>query len=251
MIDAELLTELLAGRDRQDIHWSWSRAKQYVYFVMSDGFIKIGVSAQLRLRLADLQTGNPRPLEVLHTLEGTEETEHILHERFSAHRIQGEWFYPVPELLTLIRESQKSRAARDPAIRVHEMLTYAKAHNIEGKKSWEGHWRTHQEAQRFPFDPRREFGGEWPSWGRGLVRVRKSARWFTYEELVTYARSLGIQSRAEWLQKEVAKQLDARVPRERWLSQKYLGQWRGWHVLLGLPGQGRGRPPTITLPVSV
>lgn len=77
-----------------------------IYFIQAEGVghIKIGFTADedVLVRLADLQTGSPVPLRVLGTTPGAVVEEKNLHRRFAAHRVHGEWFRPVPELLALI-----------------------------------------------------------------------------------------------------------------------------------------------------
>ena len=43
-------------------------------------------------RLKGLDTANPFPVELIATMEGGQELEMELHERFAVHRIKGEWF---------------------------------------------------------------------------------------------------------------------------------------------------------------
>lgn len=55
--------------------------------------VKIGYTdGTAQARLAQLQTGNPALLEVLHSLSGELWLEQELHLVFAPHRLQGEWF---------------------------------------------------------------------------------------------------------------------------------------------------------------
>ena len=71
-----------------------------VYFVIErpSDKIKIGVSVQIRKRLAQLQTGNPNKLELMGwiTPEDDYGTEKVLHKRYKEKRVPGgggkEWF---------------------------------------------------------------------------------------------------------------------------------------------------------------
>jgi hypothetical protein len=79
--------------------------EQKVYFIQAgDGPIKIGVATNPKRRLAVLQTANPHPLKLLATKAGGAWREIEYHSRFAAHRLQGEWFSPHPDILAEIAE---------------------------------------------------------------------------------------------------------------------------------------------------
>ncbi|MHB9849092.1 GIY-YIG nuclease family protein [Streptomyces krungchingensis] len=69
-----------------------SDAVVYVIGQRGSGVVKIGTTANLKQRVASLQTGYPLALEVLGTHQGGWSLEQYLHERFAAKRMQGEWF---------------------------------------------------------------------------------------------------------------------------------------------------------------
>lgn len=78
-----------------------------VYFVQrgEDGPIKIGRSRNVVSRLSSLRGSCPDPLRLLGTLdEGSGVEESTIHARFDSARVRrrGEWFKPVPELLSFI-----------------------------------------------------------------------------------------------------------------------------------------------------
>lgn len=76
-----------------------------IYFVQAgtSGPIKIGYTAgPVSRRLAALQTSHPDRLRLLAEIEGDRAVEAGLHRRFVAHRRQGEWFAPHPELIEFI-----------------------------------------------------------------------------------------------------------------------------------------------------
>lgn len=54
--------------------------------------VKIGISIDPRKRLSSLRTGSPTGMDLLWTSPGGRPLERYLHDRFSAHRIRGEWF---------------------------------------------------------------------------------------------------------------------------------------------------------------
>jgi hypothetical protein len=82
------------------------KARRWVYFMQERGNasapIKIGVSRDVERRRGELQRAERVILSVLASMEGTVRDEQALHERFSAHRLHGEWFAPAPELLSHI-----------------------------------------------------------------------------------------------------------------------------------------------------
>jgi hypothetical protein len=60
----------------------------------------------LRLRLIELQGGNPRPLRVLGVQPDARESDELrLLNTFAAHRMKGEWFAPVTALTDYIRDN--------------------------------------------------------------------------------------------------------------------------------------------------
>ena len=65
-----------------------------IYFIRcgTDGPIKIGWTANLKERLANLQSANPAELVLLGSRSGTQEQEKELHARFASQRLRGEWF---------------------------------------------------------------------------------------------------------------------------------------------------------------
>lgn len=72
-----------------------------VYFIRQGIFgpVKIGITVDLQHRLKSLQTGSPTPLFVLGTIPGGLNEEKILHSRFKAYRVSGEWFVPDDAML--------------------------------------------------------------------------------------------------------------------------------------------------------
>ena len=66
------------------------------------GPIKIGVSQSPAKRLKQLQTAHPYKLEIACIVPGGARLEISYHERFAAHRLEGEWFAPHPAILAEI-----------------------------------------------------------------------------------------------------------------------------------------------------
>lgn len=85
-----------------------------LYFVRAGeyGPIKIGMTTNVKDRVAAMQVGNHLTLNVLFAVPNISfKTEWAVHARFKHCRIAGEWFEPCAELLTFIDE-----VLRDPGI---------------------------------------------------------------------------------------------------------------------------------------
>lgn len=78
-----------------------------VYFIQEgeSGPIKIGHTNNIRMRLYNLQPGNPTPLRLLFMLEAPRGFERELHEQFAEHRIRSEWFRPQAILSYIFGEA--------------------------------------------------------------------------------------------------------------------------------------------------
>ncbi|GAA2330206.1 hypothetical protein Scani_34250 [Streptomyces caniferus] len=64
----------------------------YVVGSVADRRVKIGTSANPHGRLAELQSGNPNPLQILATVDGGHLLEGLLHDLLARFRSSGEWF---------------------------------------------------------------------------------------------------------------------------------------------------------------
>ncbi|HEY4452341.1 MAG TPA: GIY-YIG nuclease family protein [Solirubrobacteraceae bacterium] len=75
-------------------------------YVLLDGesnAVKIGRTTDLRGRPRDLQTGNPRELELVSAWRGNASQEREMHAEFQHLRIRGEWFACTDDLLRYVR----------------------------------------------------------------------------------------------------------------------------------------------------
>lgn len=63
-----------------------------IYFLKNGDAVKIGYTADVEQRNAQLQTASPHQLELLGTMNGSIEVETAIHARFNHLRIRGEWF---------------------------------------------------------------------------------------------------------------------------------------------------------------
>lgn len=66
----------------------------YLYLIKCRDIYKIGIAADVKARLASLQTGNPYPIEVCayYQFQDPSPVEKSLHQKFYDKRKQGEWF---------------------------------------------------------------------------------------------------------------------------------------------------------------
>ena len=73
----------------------------YCLYLITDGeHTKAGITNDTKHRLGMLQTGNPKPLSILLTCpmrnaEDARRLEKAVHDKYSAHRMMGEWFNPI------------------------------------------------------------------------------------------------------------------------------------------------------------
>lgn len=73
--------------------------RRRVYFITGDGLpIKIGMSHQPSVRLAEIQIAHWATLEIAAIAPGGADLEREYHARFAPHRLRGEWFARVPEI---------------------------------------------------------------------------------------------------------------------------------------------------------
>lgn len=83
-----------------------------VYFLRHGNLIKIGYSSHLAQRVAAIMSAVPGEVAFLGHMPGERDLEAHLHERFSAVRFSGEWFFETPDILEF------ARIALDPVMPV-------------------------------------------------------------------------------------------------------------------------------------
>lgn len=76
--------------------------RREVYFIKSGDLIKIGCSANISKRMADIQTWSPYKLELLAIMPGNVRVENALHSYFEDEWSHAEWFHPSARLLEMI-----------------------------------------------------------------------------------------------------------------------------------------------------
>lgn len=91
---------------------------EVVYVLGLEGLsvVKIGMSRNLEMRLASLQTSAPGRLSVLWTTPGGRELEKRLHQQFAPYRTHGEWFdlTPLGDPLTVVQEAIRADGGPPP-----------------------------------------------------------------------------------------------------------------------------------------
>jgi hypothetical protein len=74
----------------------------FIYVIGSSDKQKIGISADVSQRLKSLQTGNPEPLIIHHTVAVPDDRAYMLeqkiHKELSYLRMKGEWFRMSPSM---------------------------------------------------------------------------------------------------------------------------------------------------------
>lgn len=76
----------------------------YVIRQGQDGPVKIGCATDPGTRLQSMQSGNPDPLFLLGVCRGGRGAERMLLSVFKPYRLRGEWFKPVPEIMSFVSE---------------------------------------------------------------------------------------------------------------------------------------------------
>jgi hypothetical protein len=100
-----------AGLERIKEQFGSGNGQEYVYF-MDDGYaVKIGQTGDLHKRRAGVQTGNPRPVVVVHKYECNQARpcELALQQLFSHVHTNGEWFFLTELHMGLIKAILKPR----------------------------------------------------------------------------------------------------------------------------------------------
>lgn len=89
-----------------DVGATFPTGMQVVYFVQAqDGPIKIGYSTNLQQRMRGLE--QHAPLTLLHAFPGDRECEQFIHRELAQHRLNREYFSPVPQVLALLDEAKR------------------------------------------------------------------------------------------------------------------------------------------------
>jgi hypothetical protein len=76
-----------------------SQTNLYVIRETESDLVKIGIAVRPEQRMAHLQIGNPRELELVDWAPATEALERFFHKELAEHRRRGEWFAPHEHVL--------------------------------------------------------------------------------------------------------------------------------------------------------
>ena len=74
-------------------------ANMTIYFVRAGDRIKIGITGEIKGRLAKMKSDSSVPLELLGSRVGGLGAERALHVKFAAHKVHGEWFQATAEIV--------------------------------------------------------------------------------------------------------------------------------------------------------
>jgi hypothetical protein len=85
-----------------------------IYFITDESAIKIGFSKRPAKRMGNLQSGHPKPLKLIGSIDACAYEELIIHRRFDHLRLKGEWFRIEEELLDFIEQFEKDGTLIDP-----------------------------------------------------------------------------------------------------------------------------------------
>jgi len=121
-----------------------------IYFIGNKdmGWVKIGHTGTLRSRLSAIQTSCQFKVSVLGTMRVTRESaidsEAMLHRRFSANRLNGEWFGITEQLLEFIASNcdpEPTKVVVQDAVRVIPPIDFMTERKIaKWQKPRKGRW---------------------------------------------------------------------------------------------------------------
>jgi hypothetical protein len=84
----------------------------YVYFIKAGDAIKVGIASDVTKRLINVQVGNPHKIDLLHSLDVSEEKarsiETIIHEIFKKTNLSGEWFQAPQFMIDFIHNIKEN-----------------------------------------------------------------------------------------------------------------------------------------------
>lgn len=87
----------------------WPLQGDYIYFVATQGMVKIGFSSMILDRVSKLSAQSPSRIRFLAALPGGRNIEKALHEMFADDRVKGEWFKHSPAIREVVKALQSGR----------------------------------------------------------------------------------------------------------------------------------------------
>lgn len=87
-----------ANSDVRHDEWELHTANTQVYFLRCGKYVKIGLTKNVHRRVGQLQSANPRNLELLLAVRGNAAYETFLHAFYHKWRVRGEWFEFKPAI---------------------------------------------------------------------------------------------------------------------------------------------------------
>jgi hypothetical protein len=78
------------------------RGGREVYFVLVDGFVKVGYAKDPKGRAKHMNASSPHDARLLGSIPGDRHVEAYIHAKLKPHRRRGEWFYYNAEVAGLI-----------------------------------------------------------------------------------------------------------------------------------------------------
>jgi hypothetical protein len=103
----------------------------YLYFMQSNGYVKIGTAMNPLKRLYTVQSCNPHEVYLLAVIQGGMKEELAWHVRFEAEFVRGEWFRYSGRLRDAIAEL----GDRVVAVPVKASMGTSKMRRIENRRS--------------------------------------------------------------------------------------------------------------------
>jgi len=77
---------------------------EFIYFVRSEEFVKIGWATSVETRMNSLRVNNPHPVELIALMVGGQTEEAMLHANFRGDHHRGEWFRLSDTIRSLLDE---------------------------------------------------------------------------------------------------------------------------------------------------
>jgi hypothetical protein len=102
-----------------------------IYFIETQGHVKIGYSNDPQRRFNNLTVGCPTKCTLIAVIEGDMADEKDIHERFKANRIRGEWFEFTPEINAFMaKRAVEPRVDHSSNSNRHPLAQYLEANDI-------------------------------------------------------------------------------------------------------------------------